>query len=828
MIRLKCLLRNLFRKPLRAAVLFLTLGVVAFAFLFCMAQSEQLDNEMNYDAFKSYGSADLTLSAGIRSTESEVTMDTSLLPAGAKWTGVVESVIDIPLQDGEFSKYVRTVDVKVFGLIPDEALDFGFLSDTWDVSQGCAISQILADRFGYKVGDTITFRGTDGAAYDLNIAKILTNELLLEPFYAILTTPDIADRILCFREGTFSYLLIDLPESENAEEYADFFAMHGYMAEETQLKSGFLSETRILFLIMFFVLAVMAGAVCVILAKQTVTERLPLIGTMRSVGGSIPSTTRFLVAENAVSGLIGGLIGAGAFAVINSLVNMDMTAQIRGLYLAYTEKAPELPPLTVKPLWYVAAVLAPAVLQSICAVGAVMKTVKIPVRDIIFGTREVPYVQSKLNSVTGIVLIIGGALCVISSSAVLIILGIVLLWTGSIFVLPLLLELISVGLFRVFSNAERPVGKMAALELARKKSNVHTAQLTLATMALSVMIFGLTVSLGNVFLADTYNCDIIMENPMKEFALGADSVRQIEGVVSVDPFYAMYDNTERPTAEINGTAQSLSVYGYNGSDSYIGIKGLPESLNDDEFCIDEKLAKKYGLQVGDTVDITLRSDFIRPSELSLKLVGVCNTLYFDNERNGIAISSEQFKRVYHDDPQRLLIRTEADKTERIKNLLKKSAPNEGISVKDHEEYLGFERGGVMIYVILLGAVIFFGCLLTVMGNLSAAIIGFIQSRRKFAVLYSICMDKKRLRSLIMTETLLRTGVSLAASVLLGTVLTLCEFKAMSQTDMRVDVTVNVPLILVFMLAIGILLMMSALIPISYIYKMNAAQEIRCE
>ena len=75
MIRAKLVLRNVISKPLRTAIIILSLAVAAFASLFCISGIRTVQNDM-YDFFRSnYGDVDLMMINGknnIRVTENDL------------------------------------------------------------------------------------------------------------------------------------------------------------------------------------------------------------------------------------------------------------------------------------------------------------------------------------------------------------------------------------------------------------------------------------------------------------------------------------------------------------------------------------------------------------------------------------------------------------------------------------------------------------------------------------------------------------------------------------------------------------------------------------
>ena len=129
---------------------------------------------------------------------------------------------------------------------------------------------------------------------------------------------------------------------------------------------------------------------------------------------------------------------------------------------------------------------------------------------------------------------------------------------------------------------------------------------------------------------------------------------------------------------------------------------------------------------------------------------------------------------------------------------------------------------------VLYSMIAVGCILALLGAVSNAIIGFEQSRKKYAVLHSVAASKKKLSKLIVLETLISSATAGVLALLMGVLLTSLIETALAGLDIGVEIIFDLPLIIAFILALTAALLLSSIKPISSLKKMNTAAELKYE
>jgi ABC-type antimicrobial peptide transport system permease subunit len=152
----------------------------------------------------------------------------------------------------------------------------------------------------------------------------------------------------------------------------------------------------------------------------------------------------------------------------------------------------------------------------------------------------------------------------------------------------------------------------------------------------------------------------------------------------------------------------------------------------------------------------------------------------------------------------------------------------GAEVQTRAQVIAAQEEESSDIMTILYSMIAIGCVLALLGAVSNAIIGFEQSRRKYAVLHSVAASRKKLSRLILLETLISSVTAGGLALLTGVLLTSLIETALASLDIGVEIIFNVPLIAVFIAVLTAAMLLAALKPISSLRKMNTAAELKYE
>ena len=134
------------------------------------------------------------------------------------------------------------------------------------------------------------------------------------------------------------------------------------------------------------------------LNKIMLAERIPVIGTFRSIGANRSKMNRILLIENALYGLFAGLVGSIAGIYLDRIVSTKFVST-SGVELS--KKA-----VNISPKLVIIGVLFAVLLQVIITAKEIIRTNKKPIKTLIFNTQSSRYKIRKIRTIIGFILIL--------------------------------------------------------------------------------------------------------------------------------------------------------------------------------------------------------------------------------------------------------------------------------------------------------------------------------------------------------------------------------------------------------------------------------------
>lgn len=811
--------RNITGKPMRSFAIIIALAASAFALLLCIggrdAPKQQLKNMM----LNAYGGAEIQVIDVNRNME----INENDLPSDSKIITFATLAANAKSAKGEYA-------IKVSWFDAEKALDFGLIENKLDPGEGVIISESFANKAGLKEGDTIDLTRTIEPDKNSGNTEQITKEISVKVSsisndkYFRRSTQTLymseANVQKLANDGTTgrNSAYIDVPDDldtkaavkELQKKYPDYSV--GELMTDEMIED--LNNQTMVFVLIFAVILMMTLFLTFSMSKHIANERISTIGTLRSLGGSIPKTSAVLLTESGIYGLIGGILGALLFAVggRTAIISLFGTIPDNWSMKLY--------------LYPLAAVFAIAI-QIICQTGALVRAVRTPVRDIIFSSRDTAYHLSIKKLIIGAVILAGGiALGMLAEDIIISIAAIALICTGSVMVLPLLLKCISKVLVKLFALLGMPCAKLASNECSHKKSTVASTQLTFVSLAITIAIFITSMSISQLYNPDIYNMDAVIQLNNK-----TEKVNDFVDMEEIKDCQYLYQ--EGTNAKVNGKKKTfVCLVGYTDFSLYTGIREIGEEPAEDEVYIGESYAKKLGVKAGDTVEIEDLDNIVRKDDGSeecmvykFRVKGLCSTFYHYNK--SFVVNEKWFRDNITDNVNRVYINLRSPKdlekvTSEAERLFR------GAEVKTRAQVIADQEEESSNIMTILYSMIAIGCVLALLGAVSNAVIGFEQSRRKYAVLHSVAASRKKLSKLIILETLISSATAGLFALLMGVLLTSLLEAALASLDMGVEILFNVPLIISFIAVLTAAMLLAAIKPISSLRKMNTAAELKYE
>lgn len=799
---LKLCFKNITIKPFRTLVIVLCLAAVSLTFSLCLTISSASKAAVEDMIRNSMGRTDITMQAA-RGFET-----LPELPADCESLPVIFASSYFQVHDISNYKYVQKRSVYVIGVDTERAAKFGFLPKcTAPAENEAVISYALSQRFGYDIGDEITLPCADGSEITLTVSEIVLNKNDLSVMtLAVITAPETARTVLASLGTSATIIYIDAPdgkESETAEQLrTEYRAFQVDQVTGTpESRDSIRSVTRA-FLIIFAVTLLMILFIISAFSKNIAVERLAVIGTLRSIGAEKGSTSLTLLTECAVYGMIGGIIGTVIFYALKDTFLGNMIPRLDGIGGS----------VSVPPYVPVFGLVIPAVISCAVSFASLIRTSKMPVKDIIFGGKDNVYQPSVSGAVTGIICIFVAVILFMGSFGFIpSLVGLAAFVTGICLVLPKILSAVSKITAKHTYGGRCPVMRLALIQSGTKKTAVMGTVICTAVVMMTASLYILSRSAEGLYSVRNFNCDAVITNLSER--------SEYYDIISADSKEFIYTAAE--TTEINGRLTKINIFGYDSFEMFKGLRDLPESLGNDEIALDRQMMKRLAIHEGDSVTLTLKHDTVRPVTLTFTAVKGIDSVYFDQKCNAAVISLDTYKSVYHDYPSMLLVRGDTELMHR--QLIDKSAEFETAD----EYYARMDEGSESI-TGLLDALAVIGILLAVISVSGQQMIGFEQRRHELAVLRSQGMSISQLSEMLLCETLLTAVLPVLLYLCTGRFVILIIEHTLSSLDMQIPISYEHLGIAEFIAVMAAAVILTVLIPIFSLKRMNTAEQLKCE
>lgn len=739
------------------------------------------------------------------------------LPKDCKILTSSNTIVSLSMRNSYYYNYVTKEQLQVIGVDSKAAADIRLFDEAYPTKDGVTITKNIAEKLNKKVGDTISFYGENKDEYHLKILAIAEQSRYLQEIDAIITTPELCNQIADVEKG-FNSVYIDAPDEkigeyieEWQEKYPDYLVF-GTVDKDTE---RWMQSTLSIYYLIFIVVILMVCFIVVSMSNHIANERLSMVGMLRSLGGSISGTGAVLLAESAFYGLCGGLIGTGLYFVIATIFMSNLYDPSMG------------GPGELNFFLVCGVVMGVVLLQCIFSVAAIMRVAKTPIRDIIFGTKESAYFPSiKRTVVGGILLAAGIVLYFAAQEFVMIPLAAFLSMVGLILILPYISQLLSRLLSMLFRRWQMPVAKLAVKEFAAKKSTVSTVQLIVSSISLTITVCIVSVALINLYVSNHYDCNILIQSTSQPPVI-YDYLDDLDGVEGTEKLYYQYI-TYGETAELNGEPLRMTVVAMNdgGFRYYQGIRECPDSIGENEVSVDKLFAARKNLKLGDKINVRLHTEKILPKEMTLTVTSLCDAGYFKNGENVIMININDYRKTFHDFPSEVLVKSEEGREAEVLQMIERTLGDGFAQIKTSEEYRMEQQTAADSILSILYAIIFMGFAIALLGTFNNMLIGFEQSRRKYAVYYSSSMSKEKLKRLILLETAFTMLIACLISIGLGVYF----LGVLSKGLEFLEVSMPYSYVWETSSAIGgimfLILMLTSIRPLMALSKMNIAEEIK--
>lgn len=690
------------------------------------------------------------------------------------------------------------------------------------------INDYYAKEHNYHEGDTIKLN-IDSQTYELKLVKIVsrkgaTYKTENEPYF-IANLETIAE-INKTDKDKYNTILIDVKDDTKIDEYSEYLKNNNadiftYKLVDIDELNEEVSYVSYMMTLIAVISIIMIYFVISSLNRIIISERMPVIGTFRSIGATKEKMNSILLLENAIYGLIGGVIGSSL-----SIIFVDKLIPLFA-YIPNPESISSVSKFSFSS--FLIGTIFTIILEVIISLQAILKTNKRTIKDIMFETESVRYEVNKKHSIVGILLfIISIELNILNSNSqfILSVISIVLFLIGISNIIPLILELISIMSSYISKKLNLTSSILASKNISHNKMNVSSSKLIVISLSCAMAILTISSSLDRTFESFKYNNDYdILVSGVTKKAEDYDNLYNIEEIEKIDYLYYYYDL--EPTFNGKNFNTNPIILGVNKDEPFIKNSDYSlSSLKGNELIIDEVYAKKNNISKGDL--ITLNLGFIGFKK-DFKVVGYMNSVDFSTSRNCILINQDTFIKNITDIPVRLNIKTK-EETDliKLKDSIEKELAENSINTMTYDEFIAIQAEATSETMSLVYAIVGMAVILSFVGVINNQIIGFLKRKKELAILNSTCMSKNQITRLLISETLLINFTSCLISLIVGFLMTNILSKALESMSLFIEMNFNLILSIKFITIVFIILLMTLIVPIKRLKNMKVIDEIKYE
>lgn len=816
-IILKHTFKNVFKKPGRTFLLTLCIFLCTLAAAVSLDMTQSVERIFANAFGDVVGSTDITLGAyeqlGDELSEALPPNNTLLLAGSTTY---------FYRRDPQLYTYAVKTNVGIMIADLEQAHSMNVFAFKSELGENeTIITRQLGELLGYSVGDTIEYYDWHGDKVEYVIKEFCELGGMVNMPYTAVLSPEGGKRL--FRGGKIAYYeaFIDITDNSRIgeacdilkEKYPDAEIMNITDNEELQSAIDQISQ---IFMLYFAVCLLVVVIINMTVSERIISERMAVVGTLRSLGVSQGKTTAILLLENIIYALLGSVPGIAVYLLIRPAMFTSMFTVDGMLTVDFGNMSVALQ------LGIIAGAI---ILECACTLKEVLKASRTAIRDIIFMNKDTEFRFSRGKTVFGLICL-GAALVTLLiprsfASMMLCFIGTVI---GIFILFPYVTVFFSRLLGKLFDKAGMPVAKLAAAELGSKKSTIASTQLIAAASSIMVLLFVVADSMLAMTTHKNYDCDLIISGIGEEDFM-FDYIDDLEGVCETENLYcAMYI-----AAEFNGSAdKNLCIYGFDGMKLFTGISGLPEAIAEDEFWMDKALAQRHGLNIGDTVELKLNSDSFAPRTLTLKLGGFCDSALYDGFGKGVVLNKSRYLSVFSDMPLNILIKTDGTNDEALIDKIGKYSSGTMRQIQTVEELNAEnekESHAENQVIKLVGAL---GILMTFVGVASNQLIGFESRKRECAVLLSTSLEKRQLRKMLLLETVLSALSSLVCALPIGLFCVYPVTEIMIQFELALPLVIKGAELALLVAVLTAVFSLTVLFPFKNLRKMKLAEQLKYE
>lgn len=636
-----------------------------------------------------------------------------------------------------------------------------------DFTDNCIIlSKIFADKHGYEVGDRIEIEIG-------GIKKILTVWGISRPtgifqhspqsdsMMAVMPVDTLASMFNMRGKVHNGYVVLEegadilTVKDELSNLYSRYVVKEPFTVEEIQDYMQFIvvplymMTMMVLFISIFIIYSTF---------KVITTERLPVIGTFRSIGATKRMTDIVLVGESVAYGTIGGILGVIGGIGVLYLITMIMASDPYNGQLEVSIKFGLIQIIST----FILAILVAIVSSWI----PISKASKIPIKDLVLNQTEIKTVKKgKKAVIVSLMLLLSFALPFVTPkavSALMYALSLIVTFAAVIICVPF----ITTHILKIFENVYGFIfGNIGCIAVKNLKDNKNILNnISLLAIGISVILMINTIS---------YSVGIEVLNGYKDWKfdimVSLNGDRNAEQVLrsmdGVEGTYGAYESWQG----IKVADTDYSIWYLQGIDisryrDYVAFRLQGRNDYDEVFKkLDEGRYIVIAMMAKESLDVEIGDELVLEMNAGKKTYEVIG--FFDSimQNGSNALISQKYFKSDMNQPyyNRFFVKTSKD-PELVLTSIKEKFMRRGVwgdTIRNMER-MNYEANNQ--FMIILKAFSVLAMMIGIFGVFNNYMISFIERKRTIAIQRSVGLSKKQTLKMIFIEAL--TGGCIGAMV----------------------------------------------------------------
>lgn len=781
-----------------------------------MITTNDLDKEINYEKLQQF-SSDISYLGFAK-------MDNGYIFVNDEYKQISLSNFDF-----DNAKKFNFIDNKDFKLLDNEII----------------IDKTIAVKSKIKKGNTIRYFNSEGKSFDL-IVKYFSNNSLSAGGSFIIANENTYKKIMDSENLKYDFFVGIYEGNEDIETFnknlynsEDEYGISIQYFNFNNLINANINRILKVTVVILIIALVIVYFVLNSIVKIIMNERIPVVGSFRSVGASNKKMTILLLCEMGIYGLLGGLLG--------SLVSTKFTGSIfRILYdmenlVSDGNATSSIGSIELSMILFTTLLL--IAFQISLSIHEILSFNNISIKECIFGKNEGKYKRSFGKMLLGIFFLIIGCGTLLFTYRMNYTFGVIALF--SIFIsLALLLPILSKLIGKIINKGENPVLTMAFHTVNENKLQVSTNIIIAVLTSVSIV----AISFLNYYVnSNNEEMNYVKSNiyvASQDESLGtASEILALDNVKNVSTIYTgklEYDEIEIANNKLN--AQNSEIINLIYSDNVNNLKEATnaistdyntwKNLKNDEVIISEYYKKKYNIKLNDIIKIKLTTKektFSYDVVYDLKVVGFADA---DTDRiayNFIIVPERMFFFEILSISQDYFINLhDESKLNETQKEIKKYITYDYAEIYSQKEYKDYLTTAVnltkgMIYA-LIGVIVAIG----LVGIINNQTVSFLEQSKHLAILYSTCMSRKQLSKLLLKELVISYSISAFISIFFALVLSYLFIYTVDALGFYIPLKFNIFWTFLLLLIIGFIMMIIYLVMKMKVKNLNIVEELKYE